>query len=414
MAEVWRARRIGPGGFERVVAIKRMLPHVAGDGRLRKLFQREAAIWGALHHRNIVTVFELGESDGELYLVMELVDGVDVRTVCRAASVQKERLPLGFALHVARELCVALAYAHELTASDGRPLGVVHRDVSASNVLIGYDGAVKLTDFGVAKIVAEATAATQSNVRGNLAYMPPEQAEGGRIDRRADVFSTGVLLYEMTTGHRPFLSSDGSLALLRGEIVPSPSALVPGLPPELDAVCARCLEVDAAKRFPDCRALEAAIAPLAEAHPFGAVAAAELVKRLVPPAPPGPVTAPTEEGTAPPSASSSSSMRRLGAWVAGTVGVALLVVAGAVIARERRTPPPPPTAPPSQPAPAPAPLSAPDLQPAPVVATPPPPPERIAPPPKKQRATRPPHTREEPPRRTLDPLERELRDPFSR
>src|SRR5579871_2751117 len=183
MAEVWRAQILGPAGFARTLVIKRILPHLAADPQLVKLFLAEAKLSARLSHPNVVQVFELGEVDGEWFLAMEYVRGRDLGAIVRAV-VERGAPPgapphPGLAAFVVREVCRALAYAHALTDDDGAPLRLIHRDVSPANVMCSFDGAVKLLDFGIAKALARSGESTQTGaLRGKLGYLAPEQVEG--------------------------------------------------------------------------------------------------------------------------------------------------------------------------------------------------------------------------------------------
>ena len=273
MAEVWRAQIDGPGAFAKTVAVKRILPHLRESAKTIKLFEREAAHMARLYHPNIVQVIELAQVGDEYLIVMELVDGLDLKSLLLPAR----PLPLGFALHVAIAVCGALDHAHHLRDEERRAISLVHRDLSPSNVLVARDGAIKVSDFGVAKMLEEVSAETQSEVRGKLAYMSPEQASGARIDPRSDQFSVGVLLFELLTGERPFLGPAASLELMQGGRPPAPSARVPSLPVELDAICERVMAAQPADRYPGCRELAAALEPLAAAHPWSVAETQRLV-----------------------------------------------------------------------------------------------------------------------------------------
>jgi eukaryotic-like serine/threonine-protein kinase len=358
MAEVWRATLTGPARFARTVAVKRILPHLLTEPHIVRMFGKEAATAGLLHHQNIVQIYELVEADGELLIVMEFVPGADMLTLIKKSQ---GKLPLGFALHVVRELCRGLHHAHSLCDSAGKPIGIVHRDVSHANVLVGWDGSIKLSDFGVAKVLSHATAATRSEIKGKTGYMSPEQATGERMDHRADVFSVGVVLYELCTGASPWTSPTGSLALRQGARITPPTQLVPGLPPELDAICLRAMSDQPGDRFADCDQLAAAIAPLADAHRFGAREVAHLCSELVPIFDRAP-TAETQEAVA---IADEPARPRGALFIALALGlftVALAIMALFYATRTRDAD-----------VAAPAPAKAPELPEPPVVAAPPPP-----------------------------------------
>lgn len=333
MAEVWRAR-LETEGFTRTVVVKRILPHLAGDPSFAQLFEREARLSARLNHSNIVQVFDSGKIAGEPYLAMELVDGLDLT---RALSVLSERgrPPLGLGPYVAREVARALAYAHGLAGDDGRPLGLVHRDVSPSNVLLGSDGAVKLLDFGIAKALFEVAERTQTGgFKGKVGYASPEVAEGGRGDQRADLFALGVVLHESLTGERLFKgeSDIATLGLVRAAKVPPPSSLNPKVPPEVDEIVLRALAKNPAERYPTAEAFALALDPVVHALRFERPQLTALVASLR-----GSAPAPAAEtGTLP---SAPKKRRRLGPVIALAM---VTVAAGAGVALWPSAPPPPP------------------------------------------------------------------------
>src|SRR5689334_1925100 len=186
MAEVYKGRVVGAEGFEKFVAIKRILPDLAEDERFVKMLLTEARIHSALSHRNIVQIHDLGISeDGESFIVLEYVEGFDLRMITDQITAQGEIIPEAISLHIASEIAQGLHFAHELTGTDGQPLGLVHRGVSPSNVLISNAGEVKLSDFGLAKRRHDRSVV--GSLKGNLAYMSPEQARQSTLDRRTDV-----------------------------------------------------------------------------------------------------------------------------------------------------------------------------------------------------------------------------------
>ncbi|MDQ3369644.1 MAG: serine/threonine protein kinase, partial [Myxococcota bacterium] len=213
MAEIFRGKAVAAGGFEKPVAIKRILPHLSQDKRFVELLIAEAKVLSLLKHRNIVQIFDVGlGDDGQYFLVMEYVDGKDLGALQLGLEARRKRMPLDLALHVGAEICEALEHAHTARAPDGKPMTLVHRDVSPSNVLVSRAGEVKLTDFGIAKRAEQETQA--GAVRGKFAYISPEQARNEQIEPRSDVFSVGILLWEMITNRRLF-SKLGDLEALR-------------------------------------------------------------------------------------------------------------------------------------------------------------------------------------------------------
>jgi serine/threonine-protein kinase len=252
MAEVWKASVQGPAGFRRTLVIKRILPHLLRDGHFVKMFVREARLCARLNHANIVQVYEFGDVGGEFFLAMEYVRGHDLVTVVRSLLMLGPPAP-GFGALVVRDVARALAYAHALCDDHGVPLRLIHRDVTPSNVMIGYDGAVKLLDFGIAKALSDANESkTQTGtLKGKFGYLSPEQVEGRDVDHRADLFSCGVVLHEALTGRRLFKGANDlqTLAMVRATRVEPPSLLNPSVPPELDAICLRALAANPQDRY---------------------------------------------------------------------------------------------------------------------------------------------------------------------
>jgi serine/threonine protein kinase len=286
MAEVWRAKIVGPAGFQRTVVVKQILPHLAEDKHLLDMFVREARLCARLSHSNIVQVFELGDQDGEYFLAMEYVRGQDLVSVLRRHLGRTALPPPGFGAYVVREVCRALAYAHSLTDESGKPLGLIHRDVSPSNVMIAYDGSVKLLDFGIAKALNEASEhLTQTGVlKGKFGYMSPEQVEGKPIDHRTDLFACGVLLHELLTGRRLFRgqSDAHTIDLVRAAEVKPPSFFNPEVPAELDRITLRALARNLDERYPRCDDLAYELDRISHELDFGQERAALLVRSLFP------------------------------------------------------------------------------------------------------------------------------------
>ncbi len=213
MAEVFVARRLGPHGFQKRVALKRILPQHARDAEFVGMFIDEARLAARLEHPGIVSVFDFGEHDGALFMAMEMVDGTTVGRLLRTVSSRRETVPLGPALHVALEAASALAYAHELTDERGKPLHIVHRDVSPANLLLDRRGRVKLTDFGIARCRTTTQRTDDGHIRGKLGYMSPEQVVGDEVDAKSDVFTLGVVLAELLIAE-PLFSAGADLEVL--------------------------------------------------------------------------------------------------------------------------------------------------------------------------------------------------------
>jgi serine/threonine protein kinase len=249
MAEVWRARAYGMAGFEKILVIKKVLPTLAEDTDFVNLFIDEARIAVQLLHVNIVQVFDLGQIDGSYYMAMEFVNGLDLaRLLHRARNVGQVPIPL--ALFVVSEVLKALAFAHDRTDDSGNPLHIVHCDISPQNVLISHAGEVKLTDFGISRAAFQAES-LHKVVRGKYAYMSPEQVEGRQLDRQTDLFSLGIVLYELLTGQRLFKarSREQTLERVRRAEVPSPRAWRPEISEDLEALLLRALARRPRDRF---------------------------------------------------------------------------------------------------------------------------------------------------------------------
>jgi eukaryotic-like serine/threonine-protein kinase len=251
MAEVLLGRTTGEGGFEKLVAIKRILPHMAANQEFVGMFIDEARISANLSHSNIAQIFEFGRDDDSLYIAMELVQGVDLRTIHRTLHKRRQLPPVPVAAFLIQQVCAALDHAHRKPDAAGQMLGIIHRDVSPSNVLVSFDGEVKLIDFGIAKATHRLSVTVGADLKGKYAYMSPEQAAGLPIDHRSDIFAAGTLLFELLTGLNPFLG-DSDLATLervRKGRAPAPSTRARGVPPPLDAICLRALARHPRERY---------------------------------------------------------------------------------------------------------------------------------------------------------------------
>lgn len=252
MARVWAARQHGQRGFTKLVAIKTILPHLAREEEFERMFLDEARIASGVHHPNVCEIYELGDERGTLYMAMEWVTADSLSRVLRASG-KVEPIDARVAARVIADACAGLHAAHELTDDSGRHLGVVHRDLSPHNILLTADGVAKVADFGVAKALGQLHEATSAGqLKGKISYMAPEQVTGAEVDRRSDVFSLGCVLYESTTGHKPF-KGDGDHqvmhALLQGEVVP-PSQIIRSYPQALERIVLRALSSQPLLRFP--------------------------------------------------------------------------------------------------------------------------------------------------------------------
>ncbi len=251
MAELHLACAEGVAGFQKVVVLKRVLPHLAADRSFVDLFLNEARLAANLDHPNLVQVMDIGEADGEYFYVMEYVHGRNARELLGEAA-NRGGMPLSVALAVVIATASGLHHAHERTDLEGRPLGLVHRDVSPSNVLISYDGAIKVTDFGIAKASARTAETIGGAMKGKIGYMSPEQCRGEAVDRRSDIFALGILLYELTTTERLFFG-ESDFAVLNKVVhgrFDSPSSRVPDYPPALERIVLRALALEPAERYP--------------------------------------------------------------------------------------------------------------------------------------------------------------------
>jgi serine/threonine-protein kinase len=264
MAEVWRAEAPGAEGFVKEVALKLIRGDHDARGDFVRMFVQEARLASRLNHANIVQVFDFDQVDGRYYIAMELVRGRTLREVADRCREMGLRLGLARAVHVCAEVARALAYAHRF-AEGGAPVGLVHRDVSPQNVLLSYEGEVKLTDFGIARALGTSEVTAPGIIKGKLAYMAPEQARGEDVDGRADVFAAGVMLWELCTGRRLF-ARDSDAATLGALIAPQPisppSAWNESVPPDLDAIVLAALERDLARRTASAEELAASLASL--------------------------------------------------------------------------------------------------------------------------------------------------------
>jgi serine/threonine protein kinase len=252
MAEVFKGRIQGPAGFERVFVVKRILPHLSDDATFIKMFVEEAKLSARLNHPNIVHIFELGAVEGEYFISMEYIRGHDLSETMRAIWKQLGPPHPELVAYIGREACRGLAYAHSLTDEAGKPLGMIHRDISPSNVMLSYEGAVKLLDFGIAKALGDTSEATKSGtMKGKYAYMAPEQTDGDNVDHRSDIFATGIVLHEVLTGRRLFKGNNDvqTIERVRACQVPPPSQQNPAVSPDLDAIVLKALARNPANRW---------------------------------------------------------------------------------------------------------------------------------------------------------------------
>ena len=259
MAELYLARTSGIEGFEKLVVLKRILPQYVSNTNFINMFLNEARIAATLHHGNIAQVYDIGVEDGDYFFAMEYVHGEDLDHILIAAEEQGVPVSLDAALTLVAGLCAGLHYAHERSGVDGKPLQIVHRDVSPSNVLVSYDGSVKLVDFGIARATSRASTTHGGGIKGKIAYMSPEQCKaGGQLDRRSDIYAVGTILYELSTGQQPFTGETEYQVLnqIVNDDAPPPSRIVPSYPPVLERIVLRALARDPDQRYPTALALQ--------------------------------------------------------------------------------------------------------------------------------------------------------------
>ena len=260
MAELYRARIQGDQGFQKLVAVKKMHAHFSVDPEVVEAFIEEAKLAAFLQHPHIVQIYDFGCKQDAYFIVMEYLQGKDLRTLTTALGERQRLLGLENSLSIAASICSGLEYAHRLTDMAGRPLNIVHRDISPQNIFVTYAGQVKILDFGIAKAMDRGTTTEAGVLKGKVAYMSPEQARGRQIDQRSDLFAVGVILYELLTGQR--LYQGNNMEILRraqtGDFVP-PEVLLPDVTPELTFVFQRLLALDPEDRFMDAGAASTAL-----------------------------------------------------------------------------------------------------------------------------------------------------------
>ncbi len=251
MAEVFKAMAVGQSGFQKVLAIKRILPNVAEEEGFSQMFVDEANIAGQLHHANIVQIYDLGVIEESLFIAMEFVEGQDLRAIFDRLKKLKQPFPSDLAAFIASQALAGLDYAHRKTDAALRPLNIVHRDVSPPNLILSYEGEVKLIDFGIAKAASKASKTQAGILKGKFGYMSPEQVRGMKVDGRSDVFSISIILWEMLACRRLFVGDTdfATLEKVRGMEIDPPSYHNSQVPEELDRIAMRGLERDVNKRY---------------------------------------------------------------------------------------------------------------------------------------------------------------------
>ena len=251
MAEVFRAKAYGVEGFERLIAVKRILPNIAADQAFIEMFVDEAKIAVQLNHANVAQIFDLGRADGSYYIALEHVLGRDVRAIFDRCVARRERMPVAQAAYIIMKLCEGLDYAHNKRDQAGRPLNLVHRDVSPQNVLVSFEGEVKVIDFGIAKAAGKGAQTRSGILKGKFGYMSPEQVRGLPIDRRSDIFACGIMLYELLTSERVFVGASdfSTLEKVRNVEILPPSTYNRDIPEELERIVLKALARDLEERY---------------------------------------------------------------------------------------------------------------------------------------------------------------------
>ena len=259
MAEIFLARVSGLPGFQKMVVIKRILPQLATKTDFVEMFLDEARIAATLQHPNVVQMYDVGVVDGNYFIAMEYLHGEDVRSLMRALHRKDQKLPVEHALNIVIGVASGLHYAHEKVGFDGKPLEIVHRDVTPQNIIVTYDGAVKLLDFGIAKASNRFGETRFGTLKGKVPYMSPEQCRGEPLDRRSDIFSLGIMLYELTLGKRLYQGKSDFEVLkqiVEGTVT-APHELDKDYPPELEKIVMRALEKEKDKRYQTARDIQA-------------------------------------------------------------------------------------------------------------------------------------------------------------
>jgi serine/threonine protein kinase len=267
MAEIFLARVSGLPGFQKMVVIKRILPQLATSTDFVEMFLDEARIAATLQHPNVVQMYDVGVVDANYFIAMEYLHGEDVRSLMKTLFRREMKMPLEHALNIIIGVASGLHYAHEKVGFDGKRLEIVHRDVTPQNIIVTYDGAVKLLDFGIAKASNRFGETRFGTLKGKVPYMSPEQCRGEPLDRRSDIFSLGIMLYELTLGKRLYEGkSDFEILkqIVEGTVTP-PRELDPAYPPELEAICMRALEKEKDKRHQTAREMQAELEALVRA-----------------------------------------------------------------------------------------------------------------------------------------------------
>jgi len=261
MASIFLARQKGIEDFEKLLVVKRILPHLAENEEFIKMFLDEARIAARLNHPSIVQIFNLGAVGDTFFIAMEYVHGEDVRRVWKKSDAAGKPIPIPLVARIVMEVAAGLDYAHKKTDANGKPLGIVHRDISPQNILVTFEGGVKVVDFGIAKAADQATVTKSGVLKGKYSYMSPEQAAGQKIDRRSDIFALGIVMYELITGTRLFKRNNdiNTLNAVSDCIIAPPSQVNARVPKDLDPIVLKALAKDPEGRFEDAMGLHTAL-----------------------------------------------------------------------------------------------------------------------------------------------------------
>lgn len=284
MAQIYLARQVGPEGFEKLLVVKRILPHLAENEDFVTMFLDEARIAARLNHPNVVQIFDLGAQDDSFFIAMEFIHGEDIRRVWKHADKIGKPIPLPLICRIIIDACAGLDYAHKKADQSGRALNIVHRDISPQNILVSFEGGVKVVDFGIAKAADQATVTKSGVLKGKYSYMSPEQAGGQPIDCRTDIFALGVVLYELLTGTRLFKRATDiqTLNAVSECKVAPPSEITSRVPADLDSIVMKALSKDRKDRFSEARQLGAALEQWLFSHqmPASSVQLAEFLQDI--------------------------------------------------------------------------------------------------------------------------------------
>jgi serine/threonine protein kinase len=284
MAEIFLVRSTSDAGVERYVVLKRVLAERSRDPMFAKMFLDEARLAAQLQHPNIAQVHDIGKLAGSFFFTMEYVHGEDVRALLKRVTALRRQFPIHLACYIANGALAALHHAHERCSADGRPLGIVHRDVSPSNVMVSYEGGVKLLDFGVAKARQREAESRAGTIKGKIAYLSPEQCKGVAVDRRSDIYSLGIVLYELLTCQRLYRRDTdfATMMAIVQEPVPPPSSMRPEISAELDRVVMSALEKEPERRYATAQDMQEAIEAIAlrEQHALSGTAMGRFMREL--------------------------------------------------------------------------------------------------------------------------------------